>query len=88
VIVVIVFFAVVWVVFTALALVWVGYQLAVDKLHDDRAAVEQQQAALAAEWQQLDQTRRVRSVFLTARRAMQAEAERDVRLSREREDTR
>jgi hypothetical protein len=43
---------------------------------------------LNAEWQQLDQTRRMRSVFLTARRAMQAEAERAARLSPEREDER
>jgi uncharacterized membrane protein len=56
--------------------IWVGYQLAVDKLHGDREQVEQQKAALRAEWQQLDTTRRIRSVFLSARRAMQAEARR------------
>lgn len=60
----------------AAALIWVGYQIAVDKLHEDRTRVEQQTAALKAEWQQLDATRRVRSVFLSARRAMQAEAAR------------
>jgi hypothetical protein len=53
---------------------WLGYQLAVGKLRDDRAAVEQQRVALQAEWQQLDASRRVRSIFLSARRAMQAEA--------------
>jgi cell division protein FtsL len=58
------------------ALIWIGYQFAVDKLHEDRTQVEQQKAALKAEWQQLDATRRVRSVFLSARRAMQAEAAR------------
>jgi cell division protein FtsL len=58
------------------ALIWVGYQFAVDKLHEDRTQVEQQKAALKAEWQQLDATRRIRSVFLSARRTMQAEAAR------------
>jgi predicted Holliday junction resolvase-like endonuclease len=58
------------------ALIWIGYQLAVDKLHEDQNQVEQQKAALKAEWQQLDATRRVRSVFLSAQRAMQAEAAR------------
>lgn len=56
--------------------IWLGYQIAVDKLHHDREQVEQQQAALQAEWRQLDTTRRIRSVFLSARRAMQAEATR------------
>jgi hypothetical protein len=88
VIVVTIFFVVAWVVFTAAALVWVGYCLATGKLHEDREAVEQQRAALDAEWQQLDQTRRVRSVFLTTRRAMQTEAERAARLFAEREDER
>lgn len=56
--------------------IWLGYQFAVDQLHHDREQVDQQKAALKAEWQQLDATRRVRSVFLAARRAMQAEAAR------------
>lgn len=56
------------------AFLWLGYQLAVGKLDDDRQQVEQQQDALKAEWQQLDATRRLRAVFLSARRAMQAEA--------------
>lgn len=51
-----------------------GYQFAVDKLHEDRTQVEQQKAALRAEWRQLDATQRIRSVFLSARRTMQAEA--------------
>jgi cell division protein FtsL len=58
------------------AFIWLGYQFAVDQLHHDQEQVDQQKAALQAEWQQLDATRRVRSVFLAARRAMQAEATR------------
>lgn len=58
----------------AAALLWLGYQLAADKLHRERQQLKQEKAALQAEWRQLDQTRRVRAVFLTARRAMQQEA--------------
>lgn len=85
---VVVFFVALWAGFLAAALVWVGYRLATDKLQGDRTAVEQQRAALDAEWQQLDQTRRVRSVFLAARRAMHAEAERAMWPSDERADKR
>jgi hypothetical protein len=46
-----------------------GYVLAHERLADARAALD-------AEWRALDNTRRVRAVFLHARRAMQAEAHR------------
>jgi uncharacterized membrane protein len=59
----------------ALMLVWLGYQLARDRMRDEHAWIAQQKAALEAEWWQLDQTRRVRSVFWAARQAMHAEAE-------------
>jgi hypothetical protein len=58
----------------ALMLVWVGYQLARDRTRDERAWIAHQKAALDAEWRQLDQTRRIRSVFWAARQAMHAEA--------------
>ena len=60
-------------------LIWLGYQLAVTKLRADRARLDYQQAALAEEWRRLDHTRRVRAVFLAARRAMRAEADRFIR---------
>lgn len=56
--------------------VWLGYQFAADKLHDDRRRLDQRRAALDAEWQALDQTRRLRELFFTASRAMRAEARR------------
>ena len=59
----------------ALVLVWLGYQLARDRMRDTHAWFAQQKAALDAEWWQLDQTRRIRSVFWAARQAMHAEAE-------------
>lgn len=62
-------------VVVALVLVWLGYQLAVDRMRDTHAYIAQQKAALDAQWWQLDQTRRVRSVFWAARQAMQREAE-------------
>lgn len=60
-----------------LVLVWLGYWLAVGRLRDAHAFIAQQKAALDAQWWQLDQMRRIRSVFWAARRAMHAEAERD-----------
>jgi Tfp pilus assembly protein PilN len=63
-------------VLLCLLLVWLGYQLAVDNLRTDREHLDHQRVALRAEWQQLDRIRRVRAVFLSARRAMQAEADR------------
>jgi Tfp pilus assembly protein PilO len=68
------FLIVLCILVAATAFLWLGYQLAVDKLDDDRHQVEQQRDALKAEWQQLDTTRRLRAVFLSVRRAMQAEA--------------
>jgi hypothetical protein len=58
----------------ALMLVWLGYQLARNRMQDTHAWITHQKAALDAEWRQLDQTRRVRSVFWAARQAMHAEA--------------
>jgi ammonia channel protein AmtB len=62
-------------VVVALVLIWLGYQLALDRMRDTRAFIAQQKAALDAQWWQLDQTRRIRSVFWAARQAMHAEAE-------------
>jgi sulfite exporter TauE/SafE len=59
----------------ALMLVWLGYQLARDRMRDTQAWITHQKAALDAEWRQLDQTRRIRSVFWAARQAMHAEAD-------------
>jgi hypothetical protein len=59
----------------ALILVWLGYQLARDRTRDEHDWIAHQKAALDAEWRQLDQTRRVRSVFWAARQAMHAEAD-------------
>jgi hypothetical protein len=61
-------------VVVALVLIWLGYQLAVGRLRDAHTDIARQQAALDAEWWQLDQTRRIRSIFFAARRAMQYEA--------------
>ena len=62
-------------VVVALVLIWLGYQLAIDRMRDTQTFIAQQRAALNAEWWQLDQTRRIRSVFWAARQAMHAEAE-------------
>jgi hypothetical protein len=62
-------------VVVALVLIWLGYQLAVARLRDAHTDIAQQRAALDAEWWQLDQTRRIRSIFFAARRAMQYEAD-------------
>lgn len=59
----------------ALVLIWLGYQLALDRMRGAHAFIVQQKAALDAEWWQLNQTRRIRSVFWAARQAMHAEAE-------------
>ena len=68
-------------VFLALFLVMLGYQLAVDRYQAEQEYLDQQQAALAEEWQQLDRTRRIREIFLYARRTMQTEADRQARQS-------
>ena len=62
----------------ALMLVWLGYQLARDRMRDEHAWIARQKAALEAEWWQLEQTRRIRSVFRAARQAMHAETDNTV----------
>jgi len=61
-------------VVVALVLVLLGYQFAVGRLRDAHTDIARQQAALDAEWWQLQNTQRIHSVFHTARRAMQREA--------------
>lgn len=56
-------------------LVWFGFELAGCLLEHQRAAVRRDRQRLAVEWNALENTRRVRSVFLDARRAMQREAD-------------
>jgi Na+-transporting NADH:ubiquinone oxidoreductase subunit NqrC len=65
----------VFVVLVAGVFVMLGYVLAEDKLAADRAELDQQRQVLDAEWTALENTQRVRSVFLAARRAMQREAQ-------------
>jgi fatty acid desaturase len=57
-------------------LVWLGYQLAAEKLTADRQRMERERAALDAEWEALDRTRRIRDTFWDARIAMREEARR------------
>jgi hypothetical protein len=68
-----------WVAASALLIgstfIWLGYQLAGEKVSYDRQRLRAQRQALDAEWQALEQTGRVRSIFLHARRAMQQEAQ-------------
>lgn len=61
---------------TAGACGWLGYQWAMDKTRVERVQLAQERSVLEAEWQALDQAQRIRDVFLDARRAMQAEAQR------------
>lgn len=61
----------------------IGYQWALDRLDVQRHHLASQREALDAEWQALEQTRRLRELFLTARRAMQAEAQRSMREHRQ-----
>lgn len=58
-----------------------GYCLAQGHLAAQRAELTAQRQALDTEWQAMDQTRRVRAVFLAAQRAMQDEAQRAARTS-------
>lgn len=55
--------------------VWLGWQLALEHFRHVQSGLQQQRDLLDAEWQALDNTRRVREVFLLARRAMQREAD-------------
>lgn len=57
---------------------WIGYHCAHHELRYERLRVKQERQALDAEWRSLEQTQRVRAVFLDARRAMQAEAARTI----------
>lgn len=56
-----------------------GWWLAISGLRAERDGLHQQRQALDAEWTALDDTRRVREVFLVARRALQHEAQRQYR---------
>ena len=60
----------------AVLFVWLGYRLAMHNVRAYRKRLEYDRAALDAEWRQLDRIRRIRAVFFSARRAMQAEADR------------
>ena len=57
-------------------LMWLGYQLASEKLAADRQKVANDRQALDAEWEALDRTRRIRETFFNARIAMREEAQR------------
>lgn len=57
------------------AVVYLGWWLAISGLRRERSQLQTERTALDAEWQALDNTRRVRAVFLAARRAMQREAQ-------------
>jgi fatty acid desaturase len=64
------------VVVVVATLVWLGYQLAHEKLTADYLKVKRERAALDAEWEALDRTRRIRDTFWDARIAMREEAQR------------
>lgn len=51
-------------------LIWLGYELAKDKLSDDLSELDVQRQVLDAEWTALENTRRVNDVFFQARDAM------------------
>lgn len=51
-------------------LIWLGYELAKDKLSDDMGELDVQRQVLDAEWTALENTRRVNDVFFAARDAM------------------
>lgn len=53
-----------------------GVLLTIASYADERRALQEQRQALDAEWRALDSARRLRAVFLHARRAMQDEAQR------------
>lgn len=57
-------------------LVYLGWLLAISHLRQQRDVIDQQRKFLNSEWRALDNTRRVREVFLSARRTMQREAQR------------
>ena len=53
-------------------LLWIGHQIAVQRMRAEWRQLDHQKALLAVERQQLDHTARMRSIFLAARWAMQA----------------
>ncbi len=59
----------------AALLIVLGWQMAVGHFRRDRDHLLLQRQALNAEWKTLENTRRVRGLFLDARRAMQREAD-------------
>jgi hypothetical protein len=61
---------------TIVVAICLGYALARKHQAQDRIRLEQDRASLATEWRALEGTRQVRAVFLAARRAMRAEADR------------
>jgi hypothetical protein len=76
--------AVSWLVAVALTvaggLVWLGYQLAGERLVRERAWVATQRRVLEAEWRAWESTLRIQEAFLSARRAMQEEAMRSLQM--------
>ncbi|WP_285505527.1 hypothetical protein [Actinokineospora sp. NBRC 105648] len=70
-----------WVASLAVFMVWtllrLGFMLADVRLSAERERLAFQRQAIDVEWKQLERLGQVRSVFLHARRAMQAEAQRD-----------
>lgn len=56
-----------------LGLVAIGFKLSENRLSTDRIQLERERRSLDAEWTALDNTRRIREVFLGARRMMQDE---------------
>lgn len=57
-------------------LLYLGWRLAIHDLRRQRQGLRAERDLLDAAWRALDDTRRVREVFLVARRAMQREATR------------
>lgn len=64
------------VVVVVVVLLRFGYLWAQDQLAAERTELAQRRASLDAEWRALENTRRVRTVFLDAHRAMRDEARR------------
>ena len=61
------------------AIVALGWWLAMQQLQAEQRQLRLQRELLNTEWQTLDQTRRLREIFLVARRAMQHQADADER---------
>lgn len=56
-------------------IVYFGWWLAIAQLRQERSELQAKRGQLDAEWRALDNTRRLREVFLGARRAMQRQAQ-------------